>query len=233
MGLDTTYGERRGCVHILRAHAAKFILLCAAFIALAAFLSGPAGAAQRRIIVLGDSLSAGFNLPEQDAFPAQLERLLKQGGLDVAVINAGVSGDTATAGLARLEWATGDGADLVIVELGANDMLRGVDPRETEKALEAIVVSLIKRKTGVLLAGMQAAPNLGADFAARFNAIFPAIAKRHGLVLYPFFLEGVAAQPGLNLADGMHPNRDGVAVIAKRIMPYVLKALEQQTGQQK
>lgn len=230
MGVDITYGDGRRCVHMLPAITAKFMLLCAALLALAAI---PAAAAPKRIIVLGDSLTAGFNLSERDAFPAQLEGLLKKGGADVAVINAGVSGDTANGGLSRLEWATGDGADLVIVELGANDMLRGIDPKETEKALDAIVANLRKRNIAVLLAGMQAAPNLGVDFAARFNALFPQIAQRHDVMLYPFFLDGVAARPELNLADGMHPNRDGVAEIVKRIAPFVLKALEQKSGQQK
>ncbi|MBM3609059.1 MAG: arylesterase [Alphaproteobacteria bacterium] len=189
-----------------------------------------AQAQTKRIIVFGDSLSAGFNLAGDDAFPAVLERRLRAAGHNVQAINAGVSGDTASAGLSRLEWATGDGAELVIVELGANDMLRGIDPDVTEKALDAIVSGLRKRGIPVLLAGMQAAPNLGPEFRERYNAIFPRIAARHSIPLYPFFLDGVATRRELNQSDGIHPNRDGVAEIVKRILPYVIKALVEQAS---
>ncbi len=209
--------------HEFRAGRTVWIMLMAV-LGLAA--SEPASAASRRIIVLGDSLSAGFNLAEREAFPAVLERRLKARGDDVIVINAGVSGDTASGGLARLEWALGEGADLVIVELGANDMLRGVDPAATRKALDAIVERLQARKIRVLLAGMKASPNLGQDYAKRFDAIYPDIAAKRGVILYPFFLEGVAAQPALNLPDGMHPNAKGVEAIVDRILPLVDEALK-------
>lgn len=186
----------------------------------------PAMAAQKRIVVLGDSLSAGFQLPVAAAFPAVLERQLKAKGLDVSVSNAGVSGDTANGGLSRLDWAIGDGADLVIVELGANDMLRGIDPEETRKALEQIVGRLQERKIQVLLAGMMAAPNMGSDFAKRFNAMFGDIAANSGVALYPFFLDGVATRRELNLPDGMHPNALGVEEIVRRILPHVVKLIE-------
>ena len=209
--------------HEFRAGLTVWIMLMAV-LGLAA--SEPASAASRRIVVLGDSLSAGFNLSEREAFPAVLEQRLKARGDDVIVINAGVSGDTASAGLARLDWALGQGADLVIVELGANDMLRGLDPAVTRKALDAIVERLQARKIRVLLAGMKASPNLGQDYAKRFDTIYPDIAAQRGVILYPFFLEGVAAQPALNLPDGMHPNAKGVEAIVDRILPLVDEALK-------
>lgn len=178
-----------------------------------------------KLLVLGDSLSAGYNLPAEDAYPAQLGRLLKSQGLNVAVTNAGVSGDTATGGLARLEWSLGDGFDAVIVELGANDMLRGIDPAETEAALDAILSTLKSRNLPVLLAGMIAAPGMGQTYEARFNAIYPRLAEKHSVSLYPFFLEGVASQRELLLPDGMHPNKHGVAIMAQKSLPKVLELL--------
>ena len=174
-----------------------------------------------RIVAFGDSLSAGYLLPAKAAFPAALERALRAGGLDVEVGNAGVSGDTASAGLDRLDWAIGDDVDGVILELGANDMLRGLDPKVTEQALRTIVARLKQKGVRVLLVGMIAAPGIGRDYEERFNSMFPRIAKEMDVPLYPFFLAGVAGNPTLQLADGMHPNAIGVETIVKGILPVV------------
>ncbi len=174
-----------------------------------------------KIVVLGDSLSAGLGLPVQDAFPAKLATALNAKGLAVTVANAGVSGDTSNGGLERLDWSVPQGTDAVIVELGANDALRGLDPKLTQKALAAILTRLQERHIAVLLAGMEAPPNMGADYTRAFDAIYPALAAAYPVVFYPFFLEGVAADPTLNQADGMHPNAAGVDVIVARILPQV------------
>ena len=150
---------------------------------------------------------------------------MRADGFDVAVANAGVSGDTASGGLERVDWSVPDGTDLVIVELGANDMLRGIDPDLTRTALDGILARLKQRDIKAMLAGMYAAPNLGADYAGRFAAIYPGLAKRYGVPLYPFFLAGIIGKPDLHLADGLHPNREGVAVIVKSILPDVEAAL--------
>jgi acyl-CoA thioesterase-1 len=173
------------------------------------------------IVVLGDSLSAGFGLPGEAAFPAKLAVVLKAKGIAASVNNAGVSGDTASGGLERLDWSVPDGTDAVIVELGANDMLRGVEPAVTRNALDAIIARLKARNIAVLLCGMQAPPNMGADYARAFNAIYPALASTHQVVFYPFFLDGVAAVTTLNQRDGMHPNAAGVDAIVARILPKV------------
>ena len=198
-------------------------ILALAGAGLAVALPGTARAQAQpvRIVALGDSLTAGFGLAGSAAFPAQLERALKARGHAVAIQNAGVSGDTASGGAARVEWSVPDGTDGVILELGANDALRGVDPAVTRKNLEAIIARLIERKIPVLLAGMYAPRNLGEDFAKRFDAIYPELAKKHGLVLYPFFLEGIAGDRALNQADGLHPTADGVSVIVRTILPTV------------
>jgi acyl-CoA thioesterase-1 len=174
-----------------------------------------------KIVVLGDSLSAGYGLPGQAAFPARLAEALKAKGVAATVVNAGVSGDTTSGGRDRLDWSVPDGTDAVIVELGANDALRGLDPALTKAALEAILQKLQQRRVAVLLAGMKAPRNMGPDYASRFDAIYPALAAAHPVVFYPFFLEGVAADAKLNLADGMHPNAAGVDVIVARILPQV------------
>ena len=181
----------------------------------------------KKIIVLGDSLSAGYGLPGEQAFPAVLQRELAARGVVVDVINAGVSGDTSSGGLARLDWALGEDADAVIVELGANDMLRGIDPVEMEKALDAILVKLTNKKLPVLLAGMIAAPGMGKIYEEQFNTIYARLADRRGVLLYPFFLEGVAAQKNMLLPDGMHPNRQGVEEMVRRILPRVLELAAQ------
>jgi acyl-CoA thioesterase I len=180
-----------------------------------------------RIVALGDSLTAGFGLPQSAAFPTVLERALKARGHKVEIVNAGVSGDTASGGLERLDWSVPDGTDGVILALGANDMLRGVDPGVTKRALEGIVTRLKARGIAVMLAGMYASRNLGPDYVARFDAIYRDIAARHGLLLYPFFLEGVAGERSLNLADGIHPSTQGVETIVRRIVPTVEAFLAQ------
>lgn len=183
--------------------------------------SDPAPGRSLKLVAFGDSLSAGYNLPASAAFPAVLEQALRQKGLAVEIVNAGVSGDTTQGGLERLDWSVPEGADGVILELGANDALRGVDPALTRKNLEATIARLTERKIPVLLAGMYAPRNLGEDYAKRFDAIYPELAKKHGLVLYPFFLEGIAGDRALNQADGLHPTADGVAVIVRTILPTV------------
>ncbi|RDI62375.1 arylesterase [Microvirga subterranea] len=174
-----------------------------------------------RLVALGDSLTAGYGLPQEAAFPVVLERALKAKGYNVEVANAGVSGDTASAGLDRLDWSVPDGTDGVIVELGANDMLRGVDPSVPRKAIDGIVERLKARGIPVMLAGMLASRNLGADYAQKFDSLYPDIAKKHDLVLYPFFLDGVAGERSLNLQDGIHPTAKGVEIIVARILPTV------------
>ncbi len=174
-----------------------------------------------RLLVLGDSLTAGYGLPAEEAFPVRLEAALRKKGHDVEVINAGVSGDTTAGGLARLGWALADKPDAVIVELGANDGLRGFEPAATRANLDGIVGEIEDRGLPVLIAGMLAPPNLGRDYAQEYDAVFPDVAERHGAVLYPFFLDGVAAIPELNQGDGIHPNARGVPIVVERILPYV------------
>ncbi|SKA21101.1 acyl-CoA thioesterase-1 [Consotaella salsifontis] len=191
-----------------------------------------ARAAPQTIVAFGDSLSAGYGVGPGESFPEQLQAALTADGVDAKVINAGVSGDTTTGGLARLDWSVPEDVDLVIVELGANDALRGVDPAIAEKNLDAILTRLGERHLKVLLAGMMAPPNMGQDYAARFNAIYPKLAEKHGVPLYPFFLDGVAADRTLNQADGMHPNPQGVKIIVKRMLPAVKAALSGETARQ-
>jgi acyl-CoA thioesterase-1 len=180
-----------------------------------------------KIIAFGDSLVAGHGLAADAAFPAVLEKTLRAEGYHVTVVNAGVSGDTASGGRARLDWALGDGADGVILELGANDMLRGVDPEVTRAALDAIVGELKARNIKVLIAGMKAASNLGQDYQTRFDAIYPGLARKYDAPLYPFFLEGVAGEPALKLGDGLHPNPAGVERIVNGILPVVRAFVDQ------
>jgi acyl-CoA thioesterase I len=172
-----------------------------------------------KIVALGDSLTAGFGLPADAAFPAKLEKALKAKGLAVEIINAGVSGDTSSGGLARLDWSIPDATDAVIVELGANDALRGVDPRLTHAALDLILQRLKERNIAVLLCGMSAPPNMGADYARAFDAIFPKLAAQYDAVFYPFFLEGIATNRTLTLPDGIHPTATAIDLIVERIMP--------------
>jgi len=198
----------------------RLFVFLSALLSLATVL-GPAAAEPLKIVALGDSLTAGYMLPPGAGFPAQLERALTARGHDVVVVDAGVSGDTSTGGLARFDWSVPEDTDALIVELGANDALRGIDPADTRAALEKLLVRAGERKLPVLLAGMIAPPNMGSDYGDRFNPIYAQLAAAHGALLYPFFLEGVAANPKLNLADGMHPTEEGVAVIVERILPKV------------
>lgn len=172
-----------------------------------------------KIVALGDSLTAGYGIPVNEAFPAQLERALREKGHAVEILNAGVSGDTASGGLARVDWSVPDNTDGVILELGANDALRGIDPDITRKALEGILARLKERNIPVLLCGMRAPPNLGPDYAARFDGMFGSLAETYGAVLYPFFLADVASVPALNLSDGIHPTAAGVEVVVRGILP--------------
>jgi acyl-CoA thioesterase-1 len=214
---NASYGEFRDLIK----SAARILGL------VAVLLAAPAIAAPLRIVVLGDSLAAGYGVGPAEGFTVRLEAALRARGHDVTVVNAGVSGDTASDGLARLDWSVGEDADAVIVELGSNDALRGIDAKITRDALDRILARLGERRLPVLLAGMLAPRNLGADYAAAFEPIFPDLAARHGAILYRFFLDGVAADPALNQADGMHPNPAGVDAIVAGILPSVEALLKE------
>jgi acyl-CoA thioesterase-1 len=211
---STSYGH-----WLLLVQAVAFAVVLAA--------ASPVAARTIRLVVLGDSLTAGLGLPPGKAFPDRLQAALRARGLDVDVLNAGVSGDTAADGLARYDWAVPANADALIVELGANDMLRGLEPEATKKALSAILDKAHAARLPTLIAGMRGAPNLGAEYDRAFDAIYPALAKDHDVALYPFFLDGVAGDPKLNQADGMHPTAEGVGVIVERIAPSVEEILKQ------
>jgi acyl-CoA thioesterase-1 len=213
-------------VHIL-------VLSVALMTAGTGFAQNPALAEARpvKMVVLGDSLSAGLGLSATAAFPQRLQKALKSKDIAVDIINAGVSGDTSSGGRDRLDWSVPEGTEAVIVELGANDALRGTDPAVTRSALSDIVTRLKARGIAVLLCGMVAPPNYGSDYSARFNAIYPDLAKSFGVPLYPFFLQGVAADAGLNQADGMHPTAEGVDVIVRNILPTVEAFLGTISGQ--
>jgi acyl-CoA thioesterase-1 len=199
---------------------------------MAALLSaGPVFAQPVKMAVLGDSLSAGLGLSGPAAFPARLQKALKDKGIEVDMINAGVSGDTSSGGRDRLDWSIPAGTEAVIVELGANDALRGTDPAVTRAALSDIVSRLKARKIAVMLCGMLAPPNYGSDYAAKFNTIYPDLAKKFDVPLYPFFLDGVAADPKLNQADGIHPTAEGVDIIVTKMLPTVQAFLGTIRGQ--
>ncbi|WP_374377271.1 arylesterase [Dongia sp.] len=187
---------------------------------------GKAMAAPVRILAFGDSLTAGYGLPENDGFVPQLQQALQQMGRDVTVINGGLSGDTTAGGLSRLDWMLGDKPDLVIVELGANDMLRGLDPGQAKANLDSIIQRIKASGAKVLLAGMLSGRNMGADYQSKFDAIYPSLAQEHEVALYPFFLDGVAARPELNQQDGLHPTKEGVAVIVGKILPFLTRVLD-------
>ena len=189
-------------------------------------LAATAVAGERPVVLaLGVSLTAGYGLPPGKAFPAQLEAALGEHGVDAKVVNGGVSGDTSAGGLARLDWLLGDKPDLVIVELGANDGLRGLDPANTRDNLDRIIARTHEAGARVLLAGMVAPPNLGAEYGEEFASLYPALAQKHGTAFYPFFLDGVAMDPALNQEDGIHPTAEGVAVIVKKMLPAVIGSL--------
>jgi acyl-CoA thioesterase I len=192
-------------------------------------LPAPATAADQpvRIVAFGDSLTAGYGLARDLAFPVKLGHALAARGLMVEISNAGVSGETMSDGLARLDWSVPEGTDAVILELGANDMLRGLDPQVTRKALEQILSRLEERHIAVLVCGMLAARNLGEDYARAFEPMFPELAAAHHDLLYPFFLAGVAGDRTLNQRDGLHPNPAGVDAIVARILPKVEELVAQ------
>lgn len=177
------------------------------------------------ILAFGDSLVAGFGLGSRDGFTAKLEAALKAKGIEARVVNAGLSGDTSAGGLARLDWALQPKPDFAIVELGANDGLRGLDPAQTRANLDAILTKLKAKGIPALFAGMYAPPNMGPDYGKAFNALYPDLARKHSVAFYPFFLDGVAADPSLNQPDGIHPNAKGVDVIVERMLPHVLKLI--------
>jgi len=210
MAWKTSYGVCRACVQL-----SPWLL------AVGLLLGAPASARTLRIVAFGDSLTAGLGLPAGQAFPDTLARALKARGYDVDVSNAGVSGETAADGLARYDWAVPEGTDAVILELGANDMLRGLDPDAAKAALAGILTRLRQARVATLLAGMRAPANMGADYQRRFDAIYPDLAKTFDLEFYPFFLEGVAGEARLNQKDGMHPTREGVEKIVAAMMPAV------------
>jgi len=217
-GLRRNAGAREGRA-LWRYVAAAWLFN--AMLALATLPGAAVAETSTRILALGDSLTAGYGLAAEDAFPAQLERALTAKGYDAQVLNAGVSGDTTAGGLARLDWSLTEKPDYAIVALGGNDGLRGIDPAATRANLAAIIGRLKTAGVRVLLAGMYAPPNLGREYGAEFNRLFPDLARAHEVALYPFLLEGVAANPELNQPDGIHPNARGVAVMVKMILPAV------------
>lgn len=224
-----SYGKQAG-VYKRRQVVAGLALALGATRALVSDEASSAPGRTIRLVALGDSLTAGYNLPQSAAFPSVLEAALRARGHAVEIANAGVSGDTASGGLDRLDWSVPDGTDGVILELGANDMLRGTNPDITRRALDTIVDRLKARNIPVMLAGMYSARNLGPDYVRRFDAIYPDLAEKHGLLLYPFFLDGVAGEPRLSLADGLHPSAEGVRVVVQRIVPTVESFLARLKG---
>ena len=200
-------------------------------VAIAVFgFGGLPALAETRLMVLGDSLVAGYGLPPGQSFPAQLERDLRAAGRDVRVINAGVSGDTTAGGLARLDWSLADNPQAVIIVLGGNDMLRGLPPEAAAANLDAIITALGARRIEVLLAGMMAPRNMGPAYVDAFDAMYPDLAGRHDIEFYPFFRDGGALDPAMNLDDGLHPNEAGIAEISRRIMPFVTRLLARLDG---
>jgi acyl-CoA thioesterase-1 len=204
--------------------------LAAALAALCLFFGQTAAAAPARVLMLGDSLTAGYGLPAADSLPSQLESLLKNQGLDVLILNGGVSGDTTAGGLARLDWALADNPAYALLALGANDALRGLSPDKAYENLDVIITRLKAKKVKVMILGMLAPLNLGRDYRESFDAIFPKLAAKHNVPLYPFLLDGVALEPKLNQRDGIHPNADGVKIIVGRLAPLVRQFLETPPG---
>ena len=227
MGSRGAPGRRARLYHIGR--ISTFAILAACLV-LGIGVRSPSADSEFVIVALGDSLTAGYGLVAADAFPVRLESALRKAGKRVRVINAGVSGDTTAGGRARLDRVLAEEPDAAIVQLGANDALRGIDPEEASENLAVILQALKKRGVRVLLAGMLAPPNLGDRYARAFNAIYPALAAAHDALLYPFFLDGVAANPELNQADGVHPTAEGVERIVKGIFPYVIRVIDAEAG---
>lgn len=220
-----SYGWKRGLIRIARAAASAAVCGLAFLRAVPA----PPAIAETpvKIVALGDSLTAGLGLPDKDGFVSRLQAAIAAKAIAATVINAGVSGDTSAGGLSRLDWSVPEGTDAVILELGANDMLRGYKPQITHAALDMIMQRLAERHIAVLICGMRAAPNLGADYGRAFETIYPELAATHGALLYAFFLDGVAADRALIQSDGLHPNAAGVGVIVERIMPKVEELIAQ------
>jgi acyl-CoA thioesterase I len=200
-----------------------FLLACMA-------LAVPAAAKPVTILALGDSLMAGYGLDPSQSFPARLEAELRKTHPDLTIVNAGVSGDTAAQGAERLDWVLTEDVDALILELGANDALRGLKPQQTEAALTQIIEKARARKLPVLLMGMMAPPNMGADYVKAFNGIYPRLAEKHGALLYPFFLDGVASRAELNQADGIHPTAQGIDIIVSRSLPIMRQLIERVNG---
>ena len=221
LSMVRSYGNSDSAVERRYGFFMHIAVLMFALMTIATIASAQAQPAAKpiKLVVLGDSLSAGLGLPAQEAFPAKLQKALQAKGIDLDMVNAGVSGDTSSGGRDRLDWSVAEGTEGVIVELGANDALRGIDPDLTRAALTDIVTRLKARKIPVMLCGMMAPPNYGADYAARFNSIYPDLAKQFDVPLYPFFLEGVAADAKLNQADGIHPTAEGVKIIVNNMLP--------------
>jgi acyl-CoA thioesterase I len=205
--------------------ATRFASLALLLVVLCGWSATAATARTSKVLAFGDSLTAGFGLPPEQSFPAQLEKRLRADGLDVQVINGGQSGDTTAGGLARLDWSLAEKPDLVILELGANDMLRGIDPATVRANLDKLIGRIKASGAKLLLAGMQSSPNWGANYQKEFDRIYPELARLHGVALYPFFLEGVVMKPELNQPDGLHPNARGVALIVGHVAPDVAKLL--------
>lgn len=221
-GVNGFAGVARATARFCRLGLAAFAAtMLAGGVAVATDATGSSAPAPLTIVAFGDSLTAGYGLPPGASFPAQLEAALRAKGHNVTIINAGVSGDTASAGLARFDWAVPSDADAIILELGANDALRGIDPATTRKALDGIMARTQATGLPVLIAGMEASRGLGEDYVQRFSANYTELAKAYDALLYPFFLDGVALDPSLNLKDGIHPNTEGVAIIVTRILPSV------------
>ena len=234
LSMARSYGTSAPVVERRRSVFAHILVLTIALTAAGTTLAGVLTAGEAKpvkIVVLGDSLSAGLGLPASAAFPTKLQKALKDKGIGVDIINAGVSGDTSSGGRDRLDWSVPEGTAAVIVELGANDALRGIDPALTRSALSDIISRLKARGIVVLLCGMVAPPNYGHDYADRFNAIYPELSKSFDVPLYPFFLDGVAADAKLNQADGIHPTAQGVDIIVHNILPTVEALLGTIKGQ--
>ena len=212
--------------------AASLLIMLAACLLLAPLHGIAAETQPPMIVAFGDSLTAGLGLPQDQAFPAQLEAALKARGTEATVVNAGVSGDTAAAGLARLDWSLPDNASAVIIELGANDALQGVPPEGTKQALAKIIETVQARGLPILLAGMEAPPNMGKDYPDQFRAIYVDLAERYHVILHPFFLEGAALNDGMTQGDGLHPNAKGVAAIVENILPKVEELLAEVKAKQ-
>jgi acyl-CoA thioesterase-1 len=208
-----------GCSYGARRALRQIVVFCSVALVVGTVMHRAQAGTPFHIVALGDSLTAGYGLPDGDGFVPRLQAALKAAGIAAEIANAGVSGDTASDGLARLDWSVPQDADAVIVELGANDMLRGIKPEVTRDALDALLRRLTDRHVAVLLCGMRAAPNLGSDYGQSFERIYPDLAAKYGVLLYPFFLDGVAADPGLTQHDGLHPNAAGVGIIVQRILP--------------